>query len=95
MNLPALALFLNLDLILAGFGRGRRKILLFPDEIVLKGHSVDVASSSSSSSCVIGISVLGARKFHHCGSSLVVPSVSGDDDPFDPATGLAPFDAAV
>ena len=37
LNLPALALVLNLDLILAGFGRGRRKILLLPDEIVLKG----------------------------------------------------------
>ena len=36
-GLPAFALVLNLDLILAGFGRGRRKILLFPDEIVLKG----------------------------------------------------------
>ena len=36
-NLPAFALVLNLDLILAGFGRGRRNILLFPDEIVLKG----------------------------------------------------------
>ena len=35
--MPAFALVLNLDLILAGFGRGRRNILLFPDEIVLKG----------------------------------------------------------
>ena len=45
LNLPAFALVLNLDLILAGFGRGRRKILLLPDEIVLKGLRSVVAAT--------------------------------------------------
>ena len=48
LNLPAfaLALVLNLDLILAGFGRGRRNILLLPDEIVLNGLRSFVSAGS-------------------------------------------------
>jgi len=104
-TVTAFALVLNLDLILAGFGRGRRKILLFPDEMVLNGlrrfaaagtplssdHSV-VASPSNGG----GISVLEARKFHHCGSPPLVPLVpgsSGDDDDSLESSGLPPLDA--
>ena len=56
--------------------------------VISSDHSV-VASSPSGSG---GLSVLEARKFHHCGSSFVVPTSGGDDDPLESA-GLSLLDA--